>query len=61
MVSVMGNGKPLKARMCLLKRMTEAESEIQSAAAAAFRSAAARAEEVEGGEEEEVEELNGGR
>ena len=57
-VSVIGKGKPEKARMCLLKRMTEAESEIQREAAAAFWSAAARAEVVV--EEEEVEAAGGG-
>lgn len=61
-VSVIGKGKPENARMCLLKRMTEAESEIQREAAAAFWIAAAAAEEVEeeGEEEVEAEEGRGG-
>ena len=46
-VSEIGKGKPEKARMCLLKRMTEAEREIQREAAATFWRAAARAEEEE--------------
>jgi len=59
-VSVIGKGKPEKARMCLLKRMTAAESEIQSEAAAAFWRAAARADGV-GGEAEEEAGAEGGR
>ena len=63
-VSEIGKGKPEKARMCLLKRMTEAEREIQREAAATFWRAAARAEEEEVEDEEvevEVEEAEGGR
>ena len=60
-VSVIGKGKPENARMCLLKRMTEAESEIQREAAAAFWIAAAAEEVEEEGEEEvEAEEGRGG-